>query len=365
MKNPKPHTLAALAIVFWWILFAATKLGLNAIPYIVKEKEFPLQQKLVHTSPWLIWCGLTFVVIYITRKLPLEKGIMWRRICQHAFVGLGVSLLHSLLSLGIKYPLSFAFDLPMPGFDWIIPILSYQTPYYYGIYWAIVGGTNGYDYYIRYRNSKIDAALLEAKLSQAELQSLKMQLQPHFLFNTHHSIISLMLKEQNAEAIRMLTQLSDLLRVTLERSHQQIASLKEEMDTLDLYLSIQSVRFKDRLSISANLAHNTLTAEVPYLILQPIVENAIKHGIDALSQNGKLTIATRRVADDLELSVHDNGPGMDATKAFDNDRGIGMKTTRSRLEQLYGKRQSILINSSATTGTKITIRIPYSESSHK
>lgn len=361
MKLSTPQILAALAIINFWILFTGARLGLSAIPYLLKGKEFPIYNKLVYQSSWLLWSVLTFLVIYVARKIPLEKGAIGRWLSLHAGIGMGVTLLHAVLSLCIKFPLLHLFDLPTPKIDWIVPMLSYHAPLFFGVYVAIVGVTNAYDYYIRYRQGKVDAARLESELAKAELRSLKMQLHPHFLFNTHHSIVSLMLAKRNDDAINMLTRLSDLLRITIEHTNKQLSSLKEELDTLDLYLSIQKVRFQDRLQINSEYRPETLNAEVPYLILQPIAENAIKHGIDTLTSGGCLTIETRRVGDELELSVCDNGPGMDVSSALESKHGIGMKLSRSRLERLYGDRQSIIVDSSSNTGTKVIIRIPFTE----
>ena len=227
------------------------------------------------------------------------------------------------------------------------------------IYWATVGITYAHDYYVKFRKSEVVSSQLEAKLAQSELQALKMQLHPHFLFNTHHSIISLMLKQKNDEAIKMLTQLSDLLRITLEKTKQQLSSLKEELDTLDLYLGIQKVRFKDRLDIEISAESDVFDAEVPYLLLQPLVENALKHGIESKTTGGRIEIAAKKSGMYLELSVRDNGPGLGYGNGNRAGNGIGLKTTRSRLNQLYGDQQSMWIDSSGEGGTSVNIKIPF------
>ena len=159
----------------------------------------------------------------------------------------------------------------------------------------------------------------------------------------------------------MLTQLSDLLRITLEKTNQQFSSLKEELETLDLYLGIQAVRFSDRLKVISQVDAKALDAELPYLILQPLVENAIRHGIDHLSEGGQLTIAAQVQNNDLTIQIMDNGPGLDRCPITEESTGIGLKMTQSRLNQIYDTRFEFDISSPTKdgSGTSVSIRIPY------
>jgi sensor histidine kinase YesM len=222
----------------------------------------------------------------------------------------------------------------------------------------IVGATVARDYYVKLRESELLASELGTKLAEAQLQALKMQLQPHFLFNTHHSIIALMLRNETTPAIKMLTRLSDLLRITLQRNHQQLTSLKEELDALDLYLGIQKERYRERLQVVLDIEPALLGAEVPSLLLQPLVENAIKHGIDALPGVGVLAVKAWRAEKSLRLSVCDNGPGLRERSDLPNS-GFGLSNTRSRLQRLYGSEHSFEIISRDGSGAEVNISIPF------
>ena len=159
----------------------------------------------------------------------------------------------------------------------------------------------------------------------------------------------------------MLTQLSDLLRITLEKTNQQFSSLKEELETLDLYLGIQAVRFSDRLKVISQVEAEALDAEVPFLILQPLVENAIRHGVARLSDGGQLTIAAQIQNNNLAIQITDNGPGLDRGHIPEESTGIGLKMTQSRLNQIYETRFELNMTSPTKDGpgTSVSIQIPY------
>jgi len=342
-----------------WLVGLITSL-VGTITSILRGDESSFFGNLSWHGFWLIWCGLSFLVIYLARRFPIEVGTLKRNLAIQFFLAFAVVMLNVAIEFSIQYFILSANGggIRRPS-NFLLSLFAYKFYVNLIIYWAIVGATNAYDYYVKFQQSETVSSQLEAKLAQSELQALKMQLQPHFLFNTHHSIISLMLKEKNEEAIKMLTQLSDLLRTTLQKTNEQLSSLKEEMETLDLYLDIQKVRFEDRLEICTNASRDILDAEVPYLILQPLVENALQHGIGNLPEGGRLIVEAHEKGGKLLLSVGDNGLGMGGGTEKSNGNGIGLKTTRSRLEQLYGDRHIFTINSSPETGTTVSIAIPF------
>jgi LytS/YehU family sensor histidine kinase len=186
-------------------------------------------------------------------------------------------------------------------------------------------------------------------------------LQPHFLFNTHNTIVALILKQENDAAIRMLTRLSDLLRISLSLSGQQVVTVREELQTLSLYLDIQRERFRDRLTVDVDAPDHVLDAEIPHLLLQPLVENALLHGLENVTENARLTISVRREGEELSCTVYDNGAGFSlgrATEDSGNGRGMGLANTRERLQQLYGLRQSLAITSTPGRGCRVALRLP-------
>src|SRR6185503_16059927 len=193
---------------------------------------------------------------------------------------------------------------------------------------------------------------------QAQLTALRSQLQPHFLFNTLNSIAVLMRKNSNEEAVDMLTGLADLLRHSLKNSEAQEVSLKEELEFLECYLGIEKLRFKDRLRVNMKIEPDTLEALVPNLILQPIVENAIRHGIEQRSASGLLEISAQRQNGTLSLEVRDDGPGL-SPEDKPGEGQIGLANTRTRLRQLYGEAQSFELRNEVGGGAVATMAIPF------
>ncbi|HSJ10689.1 MAG TPA: histidine kinase, partial [Longimicrobiales bacterium] len=203
----------------------------------------------------------------------------------------------------------------------------------------------------------LKASRLEASLVRANLDALRMQLNPHFLFNTLNAIAVMALKGEKHGVVRMLTLLSDLLRLSLEQK-EQVVSLREELGFLDHYLEIEQVRFKDRLTVERDIEPETLDAEVPTLLLQPLVENAIRHGVSRRAGPG--TVRVEATIDDgevLQLRVMDTGPGFGNVRSSDGT-GVGIANTRARLDQLYGNRHDLELCNRAEGGACVTVRLP-------
>jgi two-component system LytT family sensor kinase len=214
--------------------------------------------------------------------------------------------------------------------------------------------------------SRLEAELAQTQLqmTQAQLQTLKMQLQPHFLFNTLHSISDLLHEDAEA-ADEMLARLGDFLRMTLVNSGAQAVKLQEELEFLRCYLEIELVRFHDRLTVEMEIEPETLEARVPNLILQPIVENAFRHGIMARVGHGRIAIRSCCRDGRLRLEVQDNGPGLHADSSAEHrlKRGLGFKLTRERLERLYATPQCFQLSDAPEGGLQVTLEIPYLVSS--
>lgn len=226
-----------------------------------------------------------------------------------------------------------------------------------GTFFPIVLIAHAVSYYRRFRERELRAVQLEGQLAQAHLQSLKIQLQPHFLFNTMHSISALMMTDVQA-ADRMMTRLGDLLRMSLESAGTQITHLSREIEFLNCYLEIEKVRFAERLNVILDIAPETADAMVPHLLLQPLVDNAIKHGISKLTAGGEIRITVTAHDGELEIEITDNGPGLlnaDTSAA----RGVGLRITRERLESLYGQKQSLELLSPVAGGTVTRVCIPF------
>ncbi|MGA8272445.1 MAG: histidine kinase [Candidatus Sulfotelmatobacter sp.] len=213
-------------------------------------------------------------------------------------------------------------------------------------------------YYQKLRERELRTSQLQAQLEKARLQALKSQLQPHFLFNTLNSISALMLTNVQA-ADRMITRLGDLLRLSLESADTQMTTLSRELEFVNCYIEIEKVRFEERLKVEIDIDPETLDASIPHLLLQPLVDNAIKHGISRLIAGGEIQISASRKNGDLRLEVRDNGPGLNGS-TDSSLRGIGLRITRERLETIYGQNQSVQLLTLPEGGVVARVSIPLS-----
>ncbi len=224
------------------------------------------------------------------------------------------------------------------------------------IYLAILSVGFARDYYRRFQERQMQAARLETQLTEARLEALRMQINPHFLFNTLHAISSMV--ERNPSGVRkMVARLSALLRHTLDHDGAQEIPLNREIDVLDDYLAIMQVRFENRLTIRRDIDPEVLDAMVPDMILQPIVENAIKHGVTQRATPGWVLIAAHRHDDTLRLVVEDNGPGL--TLSENLNQGVGLSNVRSRLRQMYDNEAELTLSTGREGGIRAEISIPY------
>jgi two-component system, LytTR family, sensor kinase len=230
------------------------------------------------------------------------------------------------------------------------------------IYALLLFGVMATNYYRRYLAGEQRAAQLQTQLAQAQLQALKMQLHPHFLFNTLNAIAELVHKEPDT-AERMVIQLSDMLRVSLDSIGVQEIPLKQELEFLRRYLDIEETRFRDRLKIRMDVDPGTLGAYVPNMILQPLVENAIRHGISPLSRGGSIDIRARRNGETLKLQICDDGQGLPVNGGNgSHGNGVGLTNTRARLTQLYGPgRFELDVESVPDAGVAVSVTIPLRE----
>jgi LytS/YehU family sensor histidine kinase len=232
-------------------------------------------------------------------------------------------------------------------------------------YWIILGIQATFGYYRQYQERRrqalqleLQASELKSRLVQAQLSALKGQLQPHFLFNTLNAIMVLVRQEKGRQAEEMLARLSDLLRSVLEDVEAQEVPLRRELESLQLYLSIEEVRFQDRLRVEISTEPATLDAAVPHLSLQPIVENAVRHGIGRRSVAGRIEISAAQVNGSLQIQVRDDGPGL-PPGGLDATRGIGLANTRARLQQLYGDAARLTVENGPHGGAVATLVLPY------
>ncbi len=299
------------------------------------------------------WASLFFIIIPVANRYRVERDLWKKNLLIHLIFGLIFAFSHRITAWFLyliifvpdKMHLVLSAKMLNGAFD------SFVT------YWFILGAYYGLDYYSQYREHKIKAAELESQLAHAQIRALKMQLHPHFLFNTMHAISTLM-EEDVKTARRMIAKLSSLLRLTLDNIGVEEVPLNQEIEFLKSYLEIEQTRFQDRLKINYKIVPQTLNASVPNLILQPLVENAVKHGIAPYAEGGIIEIASQAIESRLLLKVSDNGKG-NTNGSF--KEGVGLKTTKERLHQHYGNNFSMEINTDEGNGFEVIISIPFKE----
>jgi len=328
------------------------------------EGERPgLVQLLVPSAiTWYFWAAWTPVIFLLGRRFRLA-GRRWRRTLPiHLLAAALLAVVHTAVVVWTERTFSINPELrSTPYFLMLRSYVLFQFQLELPAYFAILGARSALDYYQRYRERAAAAAQLEAQLAQAQLLALKMQLHPHFLFNTLHAIGVLV--ESDARAARhMVATLGDLLRLTLADATTQIVPLERELQFLRLYLEIEQTRFHDRLRVRFDVDDDTLKANVPNFILQPIVENAVRYGIAPRSDPGVIEIAARRTANGVELEVWNDGPRLKPGPAGHPVEGVGLATTRQRLHKLYGDPASLAIANAERGGVSVRLRIPVSRS---
>ena len=301
---------------------------------------------------WLVLAALTPGILYLSNRFPFERRNWGRSLAVHALAGVVFAFTHlagtELLYLTVAEKTKGFFS----GFS---QLLHFYFALDVFTYWAIVAACLGFYYYREYRNRELTASKLQASLTEARLEALRAQLNPHFLFNTLNAISALALKGEPVVVAEMLGRLSDLLRATLDHGRAPEIPLARELEFLDSYLAIQRLRFGERFTVTQHISPETLETLVPSLILQPIVENAVVHGVGKQLGNGSIDISATRDNGVLRLEVRDSGPGFAPAQP---NEGIGLGNTRSRLEQLYGTGYAFECGRPAEGGAVVRITIP-------
>lgn len=309
-------------------------------------------------AEWYSWALLVPFIVWVARTTPLD-GERWRAaLARHLAAWLVV---HAVLVI-ILAALDYVFDATMRPMGMPRLLLLYGTKkvgFNLLVYAGVATVAHAMDLYARMRERERRALQLETQLTRAQLEVLKSQLQPHFLFNTLHAISALMPRDILA-ADRVVTRLGDLLRLSLQGTGQEV-SLRQELEFLRLYLDIQETRFPDRLTVVVDTPPDTLDALVPSLLLQPLVENGIRHAIEPRAGAGTIVVRARRSGDRLAIEVTDDGPGIDRAATKPNGNGIGLANTRQRLEQLYGADHRFALRNQdpPATGLVVALDIPF------
>jgi sensor histidine kinase YesM len=363
MASPAP-TADRRWISFLRILGLATLLGLLQTGqfYFSVRQERPDFTWLVAAGLqmpfWLAWALLGPVVGWTVRRFAPDRYSWGARATILFLFGIGISLFHSVSTMALQHLMHLHPNVQL-DFKMFSTSALYQLPTNMLAFGAVVGIVYATDFYRRYRERELYASTLSAQLAKAQLQALRMQLNPHFLFNAMNTIAMQVRSASNQDAVRMLAGLSDLLRYMLEDDRPSEVALREELSFVERYLAIEQVRFQDRLKVEFDVDPIALEAIVPTLLLQPLVENAIRHGISRRANAGRLIVRARKAGESLVLEVEDDGPGLFSAITPQPGTGVGLKNTRARLEQLYGADHSFDLQNGVAGGAIALVHIPF------
>jgi len=326
------------------------------VMYSAEKSPIRLRDFLFQASSCYLWALATPLVLWLSRRYCLERHNWKRRAALH--FGVSVLLTSTLLVTHfVLYMILVGRASSITGFR-IFNNIFYNLDKWLLFYWLILGMSHAFSYYNSFRKGELKASELRTQLVQSQLEALKMQVHPHFLFNTLHSISALLSKDTEG-ARKMITRLGDFLRLTLENSGSMEVTLQQEIEFLNGYLEIERIRFQDRLTTEINVDPEVLDVRVPNLILQPIVENAMRHAIgNSTSGRVEVTAAPRNGV--VRIEVKDNGPGIQAEQLLDarRGRGLGLANTQARLAGLYGDAASFALSNNPTGGLVVTLEIP-------
>ena len=311
---------------------------------------------------WAGWAPFAPLAFWLGRRFRFDRHGWKRATAVHVPASLLVTSAHLVMVGSARYLLQRSIGIEgvwsASVADAVFRSLDFELP----VYWMFVGAQHAIDYYRQVRARELRTARLEARLMAAQLQTLQQQLHPHFLFNTLHAISSLIHRDPD-KADTMIERLSDLLRITLRKVGVQEVDLAEELEYLRAYLDIEQVHFGSRLRIEYRIDAAAMDVLVPTLILQPLVENAIRHGLEPLVRPGTLTIEAQADGDTLWLRVRDDGTGL--PKNWGRRDGVGLTNTRSRIDRLYGELAAMTVRDNPGGGVLVEIYIPLRRSSTK
>ena len=314
--------------------------------------RFTLGQAVTAGLIWYsVWAILTPLVVMVARWSAGERRL-GRLLAIHVVFALVIAVMHAALYSALNAMLYFRAPWAPWSNSLVVMKLATSIHVHLMIYAIIVAIVLGAHTYRTMRDREVAAARLEAQLAGAETAALRAQLQPHFLFNTLNAISALVPLDPVASQ-RLIARLGDLLRLSIDQHRSQQNALADELDFTDTYLAIEQARLGDRLRIVRDIAPDMRSVQVPALLLQPLAENAVRHGIASSIKGGTLTIEAKPAGDMMRIRIADDGKGAGAI-----EEGVGLGNARLRLRQLYGERQSREIDTAPGRGFRVTVMVP-------
>ena len=364
-RDARPYLRTALLGVALWILYDSVFIAQSVLWHVEKGMRVPWGRLTANYLDSVFFGLVAPLAVWVSTRWPFTRESWRRAAAAHLASGSLIHLGYIVTVQPIRPLLAVLLDAPQIArpTTWTLFVQTYLGALLMYVQMVLV--SHGILYYRRWRERELRASRLETQLAQAQLEMLRMQLHPHFLFNTLHSVSALMHSDVKA-ADRILALLGDLLRDSLDKVGAQEVTLKQELDFVDRYLEIERTRFRDRLSVKTLVDPEAWDVPVPNLVLQPIVENAIRHGISRRAGAGHLVITAARAGDRLVLSVLDDGPGLPAEGMLSGRGGVGLSNTQARLRQLYGAEASFELRSRAEgAGLEARIEIPVRSASRQ
>ena len=354
-----------LGIIVFWVTIGITILITKYIAcHYFGDKPLDGIEKHQYLFRWILWSVLTPLIISFAFKFSFERTKIFQLAIIHFFLGTFILLCEFFIEFSIIQ------DIAEKKYATIITLSQFAVPYlnkywaYISIYFLLIGLVNLFHYILEYRQgqkiileSELQNKELAHQLTLSQLQVLKMQIRPHFLFNTHQSILGLIITQQNELAKEMLIKLSSFLRLTLDKQENEIVSLEDELDLIKLFLDIQKIRFGERFIYSLTISEEAKNAKIPFLLLQPLVENAMIHGIEKLDKNGLLKIEVSILNHKLFIQIIDNGQ----SKLENNKERIGLSNVKNRLQHYYGSDYKFSIRKNELAETIVSLIIPFNE----
>jgi len=342
--------------LFWLMVAIISAVGRDLDPRIPDIPNRVASAVIAATYvEYALWAVLTVPLWWIATRYSIEGGRRIGRMLLFVVAGIAIAILVDSFLFKIREELMMPLGrfrrrppAPLVGLGFLDDLM---------VYFAVLGAGIARDYFLRYRARIVETTRLQAQLTQARLDALRSQLNPHFLFNTLNAVSALV--ERDPRGVRrMIARLSDLLRHTLDDSTGAEIPLSKELDVLEEYIELMQIRFQGKLDVAIHIADDTRAALVPNLILQPLVENALEHGVSKSGGVGRIELRARRDADRLVITLTDNGPGQTHTGAASGD-GIGLTNTNARLREMYGPMYRVQLRAAANGGTEAEVTLPY------
>lgn len=354
MKNKQ--FLVKISVVFGLCVFLAILSSLA----VFSERELLgkytwFQFFLLSGVGWFVWIFLSPFILWLGDAFPIDRKNWRRSALIHLFSGLFFALIYIIIRTFIFNWGDSVVDIAQR----IKTIFLNHLPNQLFFYWGILGIGHAIKYYSILRDRELKSIRLEKELSDAKLHSLKSQLHPHFLFNTMHTIANLIRDKSYDVSIETISGFSELLRISLDHVDTQFVSLKEEIDYVDMFLKIEKIRFKDRLSSVTKISPEVLSASVPFLLILPFIENSIKHGLVKLEDSQLVHVSAYKDGANLTIKIEDNGPGLPDGWDLEKNSGVGLKNIRKRLSTIYGDNFSLKLQTRRGSGLTAVITVPF------